>query len=919
MPVYNTVNNSFTLTTVDAGGLPPISTTFPNYPESNMETMFGPVLLPKIYAKGLSALEIASSGAIILSINDFETLNISNNETTRQTIFQSTSNYHLKFYPNDDDKTVQVGDHTWTSETIDSIDYQVMRTSKAGGYMLSNDLVVTGALDLAGNTAFSGAVQFGSTLSIADTTFMSAGLSVVGGVQFGDLLSVSGTTYLADKLSVKDDVYMSSNLSVYGNTEIEGTLSVKDKVFFTSSLSVYGNTEIQGSLSVKGTTTMNDTLSVGGVTFLENVLSVKDNVYLTSSLSVFGNTEMEGTLSVKDKVYLTSSLSVFGNTEMEGTLSIKDDVYMSSNLSVAANSYFTGPIMKIPYGPEANRPATTAPVGSIYFNSNTFRFEGLHDLPSGNKTWLPFGGVIDTDSDTYITAEKVSGSDDDTLRFFADDADVPRINMTSSLLSINLPVEMTNTLSVQGATTLQSTLSVAHASYLSSTLSVNNIAYFNNTVKIENKLSVKNDVIFDSTLSIQDDVYMSSNLSVFGNTEMKGTLSVKDKVFFTSSLSVYGNTEIQGSLSVKGAGTIDSSLSVGGITFLENALSVKDNVYLTASLSVYGNTEMEGTLSVKNNVFLTSSLSVYGNTEMEGTLSVKGATTMNNTLSVGGITYIENTLSVKDKVYLTSSLSVYGNTEMEGSLSVKGVAYLANQLSIGDALEVNSTMNVTGAVTIENTLSVQNNVIVNPAAELFVNTIKDATNKDGTGTLTIDVETLYIKGNLDVGGTYNTVDISTSTIAVEDKLLILATSSSYDGTQDVDSQVEDGSTTNDSAGIKVAGLPSVADLNETSLSAIASSNVWEKSIKWNHNDGMQYVGYLQSDNTNDASYRDKESFWELKGGAFHLSADKFDDNGDSITVKYGFRINANDELEIIKKTGLAASKRVAKFGITSAF
>ena len=82
---------------------------------------------------------------------------------------------------------------------------------------------------------------------------------------------------------------------------------------------------------------------------------------------------------------------------------------------------------------------------------------------------------------------------------------------------------------------------------------------------------------------------------------------------------------------------------------------------------------------------------------------------------------------------------------------------------------------------------------------------------------------------------------------------------------------------------------------------------------------MQYVGYLQSDNTNDSSYRDKESFWELKGGAFHLSADKFDDNGDAITIKYGFRINANDELEIIKKTGTAASKRVAKFGITSAF
>ena len=628
---------------------------------------------------------------------------------------------------------------------------------------------------------------------------------------------------------------------------------------------------------------------------------------------------MQGTLSVNDKVYLTSSLSVYGDTEMEGTLSIKDDVFMSSNLSVAANSFFVGPIMKIPDGPESSRPDTTAPVGSIYFNSNTFRFEGLHDLPSGNKTWLPFGGVIDIDSDTYITAEKVNGSDDDTLRFFAADADVPKINMSATLLSINLPVEMTNTLSVQGATTLQSTLSVADATYLSSTLSVNNIAYFNNSVKIENKLSVKDAVIFDSTLSIQDDVFMSSNLSVFGNTEMEGSLSVKDKVYMTSSLSVYGNTEMQGSLSVKGTTTMNDTLSVGGATFINNTLSVMDKVYLTSSLSVFGNTEMEGSLSVKDKVYMTSSLSVYGDTEMEGTLSVKGATTMNNALSVGGITYIANALSVQNKVYLTSSLSVYGNTEMEGSLSVKGAVYLANQLSLGDALEVNSTLNVTGATTLHSTLSVQDNVIVNPAAELFVNTIKDATNKDGTGTLTIDVETLYLKGNLDVGGTYNTVDISTSTIAVEDKLLILATSSTYDGSQNVDSQVADGSLTNDAAGIKVAGLPSTTDLDETSLSAFASSNVWEKSLKWNLNDGMQYVGYLQPDNTNDTSYRDKESFWELKGGAFHLSADKFNDNGDAITVKYGFRINANDELEIIKKTGTGASKRVAKFGITSAF
>jgi hypothetical protein len=36
-------------------------------------------------------------------------------------------------------------------------------------------------------------------------------------------------------------------------------------------------------------------------------------------------------------------------------------------------------------------------------------------------------------------------------------------------------------------------------------------------------------------------------------------------------------------------------------------------------------------------------------------------------------------------------------------------------------------------------------------------------------------------------------------------------------------------------------------------------------------------------------------------------------------VKYGFRINAANELEIIQKLGEDPSRRVAKFGIGSAF
>ena len=305
-------------------------------------------------------------------------------------------------------------------------------------------------------------------------------------------------------------MHFNNNLSVVGNTNIAGTLSVANAAFLNCPLSVTGNTELDGTLSVTG------------------------NVFLKSDLSVGGKTDLVGTLSVNSKVYLKDSLSIGGNTDLVGTLSVGSDVTLNSNLSVVKNAYFGGPIMKIPAGVEINRPASNvAPAGSIYFNTDTYRFEGLHDLGPNGKEWKPFGGVMDIDADTYITAEKTP--DNDTISFYADNADVPRMTMTSGLLSVALPTNIANTLSVQGATTLSSTLSVtaattlsstlsvADAVFMSNTLSVTNVASFDNTVKIFGKLSVTDKAILADTLSVGKEVYMSSNLSVIGAMELGGT------------------------------------------------------------------------------------------------------------------------------------------------------------------------------------------------------------------------------------------------------------------------------------------------------------------------------------------------------------------------------------------------------------
>jgi hypothetical protein len=180
------------------------STNSPGYPAFDNETLLGTVLLPKIYGKGLNALEIASSGSIILSVNDFETMDISSDGT--KNTFQAKRGLELNFQPDDSDKTVHVGDHTWSSELFGTSNYQVMRTSNEDGYMLSNSLLVTSSATFKGDAHFEG-----------DT--------------FG---------------------VVSSNVDLTGSTHIEGTLRVTSNVTFDSDLEVLGDVNIIGNINVTG-------------------------------------------------------------------------------------------------------------------------------------------------------------------------------------------------------------------------------------------------------------------------------------------------------------------------------------------------------------------------------------------------------------------------------------------------------------------------------------------------------------------------------------------------------------------------------------------------------------------------------------------------------------------------------------------
>lgn len=74
------------------------------YPDSNTVAITGPIWLPRIYGKDLTAFEIASSGRIAISLNDIHTLDINRSNYVNSNNFKNTivsqSNYSLEMIAN---------------------------------------------------------------------------------------------------------------------------------------------------------------------------------------------------------------------------------------------------------------------------------------------------------------------------------------------------------------------------------------------------------------------------------------------------------------------------------------------------------------------------------------------------------------------------------------------------------------------------------------------------------------------------------------------------------------------------------------------------------------------------------------------------------------------------------------------------
>lgn len=168
---------------------------------------------------------------------------------------------------------------------------------------------------------------------------------------------------------------------------------------------------------------------------------------------------------------------------------------------------------------------------------------------------------------------------------------------------------------------------------------------------------------------------------------------------------------------------------------------------------------------------------------------------------------------------------------------------------------------------------------------------------DDIGVMRVMRDKVVINTQLDVRGVVNSVSITETQLEVQDKSIRLAHAPEEGG--GAASTTVDGPA-NSGAGITVSGLP------EGVQASAEAERRYAKGVSWNY-------GTTGVDGLLTSSGMDGEAFWEIRGGSMRLSAVK----ADGTKIAYGFRINHQDELEIVKRWvdgGNAFAARVAKFG-----
>jgi len=729
-------------------------------------------------------LAVKSNLQVTANTNIIGSLNVNNNTSlhsslnvTDQVILDNTLSVKNKVYLNDDleiIKNVLVHKDVNINESLNVVDITTLQSN----LNVLKNTIISGQLSIGDNVKLDKSVEISENMIVHNDGIVNNSLTVFKDTFLNSNLNVNENTFLNKQLSVKESIYtdedidVNRNLNVGHNLDVKNEMRVDSSTILKATLNVVDKVELDNTLSVKNTAFFRDSVFIASNVSINEILSVGSGIISQSNVDVFGDTYLHNNVILDNQLSIGGGVNIENDLEISSNLIVHSNIYINDSLSVGnnltcdtfvnntlstqdvytGNIYVEGTILKAPVGLETERPLSNiAPIGSIFYNSNTKRFEGLHNLDNNQKKWLPFGGVIDIDSDTYITAEDTE--DNDTLSFYVGGCKgIPVATLDSSYLSVNTDavfdqdiyvrrnIDILKNINVHNNITVDSNINVLnditiHSNVtIKNNLDVFNNGYFHSNVNIHSNLNVTNDLLVNNNGSISNDLNVSNNLIIGNNATIKnnlliiGTLSVGNLI--TNTL-----TNITEATDVLCEGVLSVNLK----SFMKDDVKMNRDCYIqdtlySSNVEVMGNRLKipVGSSLSRPDAVTSHTGSIFYNTS---TMSFEGLHDFGGDkqwMPFGGVTDIDrdtyitaekqpndNTLSFyagdRDTPLMTikqNRLSTSTIVDINNDLNVFENIYLNNSLSIGQSLFVNNDVLLNNNLSINNTLYVSNDMIV---------------------------------------------------------------------------------------------------------------------------------------------------------------------------------------------------------------
>ena len=182
-----------------------------------------------------------------------------------------------------------------------------------------------------------------------------------------------------------------------------------------------------------------------------------------------------------------------------------------------------------------------------------------------------------------------------------------------------------------------------------------------NTVSVSNTLTVQGATTLDDDLTVNGSVAVSTDLAVQGDSALS-TLAINGALDVGFKLSVHGNSKLSGALTVTGAG------SINGNAILSGTLSVADDATFDTYVAINTAADHSYRLKVNGAARFIGAVTTDTQATIGGNLTVSGSTSVVGLSASAGVSFGAS-LTVNNDVTAGGDISAGGDIDAGGTIT----------------------------------------------------------------------------------------------------------------------------------------------------------------------------------------------------------------------------------------------------------